>query len=1487
MTGGKTRRRSLIDTVGDAEKLIKKDVKSKYRRRSANEETSAKRRSLVEILAEAEGILPAPELQFYDAEEEEPESEAYRGDGDKKKKRRSIIEVLQDEGNNFLQKDKEGKRKRKSLVEELAIEADMLPDDHLPITTGLEQSFSGTFKNPEDRLHYTLSGETPLMSDPNNILKYSSKSLMRGYAMQDGLSKGVRAILRVAVNDDLRSLWKRELETILQEDTDLAKEELVQRMEAGVKLNHLRKVGATEHELEAAGVAENLINKKKYDEEVRYEKEVMSLIQEQQTLTRGYLGHLSQALEELDGLSSGLSTFLQNTDVFQKSTLSLLSSVGEASKLTREKQLILNERKNDKETQIAAAKSNPVMGSSPQVLDRSMSRQQSFSVTPGHRPSFVAGINQGRRDSRHGSFSVARRDSLISERRGSRASMDVPYMGTPMDDGLSEEAQLGQILLKAGVTMFKFSEKHPGRNPAEYTFTYEDDLLKWNCGKRGKSPVVVTSASVGLPLWFPQAEALKHPWIKKLFSNIDHLLKHAIKVTATNLKSQDKWDMLLIADNSEVAHRVLSALEILDDSIKAPIEDETFNKQADPFMRTRSRAKTLTHQLSTQGTNGYAPVRAGSITEAKVQKGKGAYTAERKRIEKSKTDFDFIMSIIQHSPLFRNTTEEVLEDLTQIMRKITITDGMVIANQGTYASNFYIIQEGKLEGYQEEINEDGSVDSQLKQTFGPKDTFGDTSLIFKCPYLYSITACTDSVLWALDQETFSRITSENTALRKIIDTIVEVSIFNVLDDAMFSEIVLKFEPMYFQPHEVITDIDSDPNFFYVLQEGEVVISQQWYSSTSKGINERVNRSLTLPGKFFGDLELCFDQKMNQKYEAGPKGCHLLLLDLAHFKPLVQSLKEASLAHLKTSVLGSIPIFAPLNEREIINCSMKFSKETFNAGATIIKKGEKGDKFYFLMKGECIVLDVKGNNELQVVNRILGHGSFGELALLSDTPRNAFVVAESDVTLFSLKRKEFQALVNVAKKNRSKETMQEILKQIDLLNALSDNDYVVLADALIPEKINEGKKLVTNGDMNDKLYIVSQGELMLTREVDGGKSLERVRLLPGNYFGERALMTSENCFYDVTASRLSEVMALTRHVFEQYCGSLADLLQSVLKKTEEETKLQRLNTSDFEDRGIIGRGAFGTVRLVKDRIYGKWYAMKCLVKHNIVKKNHQRHLKQEIQILQNLDHEMIIRLTKKWQDDRYIYILTELCSGGELFSEMKRLRGFDESRCKFYAACVVSMLSHLRQKEIVYRDLKPENILIDNDGYLKLIDFGFAKNLPNGKKAKSLCGTPDYVAPEVLLNEGYGPSVDTWALGILVYEMITNETPFRTSPNDNAKVVLKNILQKKLSFNKHKFAKVSKECISFIQGCLKKEQLLRLGSKDADELKNHPWFSDYGKHGWNALERKLIRPPFVPSDTNPENIRTKAPKPEEKEQKPVVQDYELDAFFAHFEGVDLL
>ena len=180
---------------------------------------------------------------------------------------------------------------------------------------------------------------------------------------------------------------------------------------------------------------------------------------------------------------------------------------------------------------------------------------------------------------------------------------------------------------------------------------------------------------------------------------------------------------------------------------------------------------------------------------------------------------------------------------------------------------------------------------------------------------------------------------------------------------------------------------------------------------------------------------------------------------------------------------------------------------------------------------------------------------------------------------------------------------------------------------------------------------------------------------------------------------------------------------------------------------------------------------------------------------------------------------------------------------------------------------------------KLIDFGFGKVLGKNKKTFSLCGTPDYVAPEILLNQGYNHAVDTWALGVLVYEMVANETPFKSS--HGAKGILKNILNKKLQFPKDKFAHVSKDCISFIQECLKKEPMLRLGYKDARELMVHPWFQEFGKHGWNALERKLIRPPYVPTDVNPEKIPIKEPKEGELELPPDVHDYEIDSIFADF------
>ena len=206
-----------------------------------------------------------------------------------------------------------------------------------------------------------------------------------------------------------------------------------------------------------------------------------------------------------------------------------------------------------------------------------------------------------------------------------------------------------------------------------------------------------------------------------------------------------------------------------------------------------------------------------------------------------------------------------------------------------------------------------------------------------------------------------------------------------------------------------------------------------------------------------------------------------------------------------------------------------------------------------------------------------------------------------------------------------------------------------------------------------------------------------------------------------------------------------------------------------------------------------------------------------------------------QDDRYIYFVTELLKGGDLFTYHRSVGNFNSKTTAFYGAQVVSIFEYLQSKEIVYRDLKPENIMIGSDGYLQLIDFGFAKVIT--KRTYTICGTPEYIAPEILLNQGHGKAVDWWTLGILLYEMLAGYPPFQ---DDDPMNIYRKIINTKPKYPDGFDQKLK----SLIKHLLRRDLSKRFGNlKDgAKDIKEHRFFEEIN---FEDLLQCKLKSPYMP------------------------------------------
>ncbi|XP_037081184.1 LOW QUALITY PROTEIN: cGMP-dependent protein kinase, isozyme 2 forms cD5/T2-like [Pollicipes pollicipes] len=472
--------------------------------------------------------------------------------------------------------------------------------------------------------------------------------------------------------------------------------------------------------------------------------------------------------------------------------------------------------------------------------------------------------------------------------------------------------------------------------------------------------------------------------------------------------------------------------------------------------------------------------------------------------------------------------------------------------------------------------------------------------------------------------------------------------------------------------------------------------------------------------------------------------------------------------------------------------------------------------------------------------------FGELAILYNCQRTATIKAATDCKLFAIERQCFQTIMMRTGLQKQAE-YTAFLKSVPSFQNLPEETVIKLADVLEETYYSQGDYIIRQGARGDTFYIISRGRVNVTMRSPDSMEEKLIRTLgKGDFFGEKALQGEDIRTANIVADDPDGVACLVidHDTFDQ----LISRLEEVKNRYVDETQLRKQINHEFADVKLsdlaviatLGVGGFGRVELVQmvaDK--SRSFALKQMKKAQIVETRQQQHIMSEKEIMEEANCDFIVKLFKTFKDRKYLYMLMESCMGGELWTILRDRGNFDDATTRFYTACVVEAFDYLHARGIIYRDLKPENLLLDNRGYVKLVDFGFAKKLLVGRKTWTFCGTPEYVAPEIILNKGHDISADYWSLGVLMFELLTGTPPFTgPDPMKTYNIILKGI--DAIEFPRN----ITRTATALIKKLCRDNPAERLGYQKGGirDIQKHKWFDGFN---WEGLIARTLTPPIIP------------------------------------------
>mmetsp|Transcript_7032 Transcript_7032/g.9158 ORF Transcript_7032/g.9158 Transcript_7032/m.9158 type:complete len:803 (+) Transcript_7032:90-2498(+) len=690
------------------------------------------------------------------------------------------------------------------------------------------------------------------------------------------------------------------------------------------------------------------------------------------------------------------------------------------------------------------------------------------------------------------------------------------------------------------------------------------------------------------------------------------------------------------------------------------------------------------------------------------------------------------------------------------------------------------------------------------------------------------------------------------------------------------------EKVTVEKNDVIIKQGDMGDYFYVLAQGSVSIKVG-----GKVVGKPLEKSAS-----FGELALMYDCPRAATVTALDDRVTLFRVDQKTFRMIYQAealSAEARKRELLESVDFLVSHLSDTYKQRLVDI---MTLHVFSKGDYVGKKGEEATSFWIVDQGKILMTDLEVGGKTLADIEIEEGDHFGQHALISGAPIFCNVIAQSEGRAFCIDKESFidamgGSVESMAARSLGRKGLASVkcIHDTHLSNKILDSmiKYVKTIE------FNEGDEIVRLGEETEAgLYTLHKGSVHLknsTRDV----TMDEVGM-----FGDDLMLldaqTGKNGPRDTTKVKAPYTVKVTSEkvvvavLFLKDCRKIFDTAYMGKGLPNKEDSIRALSTvsvTDFTKHAILGAGTFGQVWLVsRKNSEGQTlvYALKIQAKYELIQNHQATGVVHERQIMTSLHHPFVANLVASFKDHRFVYMLMGLVQGGELESIMHTptANELTNEKAIFYSAGIMEGLSYMHRLGFVYRDLKPQNVLISNEGYPVIADFGFAKHVTN--KTFTFCGTPLYLAPEIILNRGHNWGADHWSLGVLVFEMLTGFTPFYEESMDQMEL-FRAIVQDKLKFPEFP-RNISSDAKSFVRGLLTKNPNKRLGAGAGgiEELYWHAWFKEID---FVRLRHKEYKAPYVPVIGDPldtSNFEDWSGMEDKMDQKyPKLQASEEDTF----------